>query len=78
MKSLHVDRLFPILKMTYEDQTSENAAKILLRCSLFLDARNLLVHIFRLIKCREESVEALKLMILNPDDYVLSRIPQEI
>lgn len=38
MEEMMLERLFPLLKMTYEEMNIENTAKILLRCSLFIDA----------------------------------------
>jgi len=78
MTELLIERLFPLLKMTYEELTPENAAKILLWCSLFLDAWKMLVVIFRLIKSWEEAVETMKKMILDPDKYVETWIPEEL
>ena len=78
MDEMNLEWLFPLLKMTYEEINIENTAKILLWCSLFIDARKTLIHVFRLIKSREEAIEALKQMILTPECYVKTRIPIEL
>ena len=38
MEDMNLGPMFPLLKMTYEQIDVENTAKILLRCSLFIDA----------------------------------------
>jgi len=78
MDEMMLEWLFPLLKMTYEEMNIENTAKILLWCSLFIDAWKTLIHVFRLIKSWEDAIEALKQMILSPECYVKTWIPLEL